>query len=621
MCGIAGAVGSRAAKVGLVSEQLKLLSHRGPDSHGSFDSPCAVIGQTRLRIIDLVTGDPPIATEDQQVGVSLNGEIYNYAELREELQQGGHTLKTQGDTEVIAHLAEACSPVELARRLDGMFAFAVWDRRKERLVLGRDRLGKKPLYYWCGEGQLVFGSEIKAVLAHPMVPREMDPAAIPSYLGFGYVPTPNTFFAGIKSLPPGHVLVYEPGGEPTIDRYWEMPLAGLEGSAAPTFTEAASRCRTLLERAVRKRLVSDVPLGAYLSGGVDSTAVVGLMAGAAPDRVRTFTIGFDDHDGFDERPFADIAAKRFGTDHTEFVVHPNALELLDELVWHHDQPFGDSSAIPTYALAQLTRKHVTVALCGDGGDELFAGYERFAAALAISRYRRVPLPLRRAGEGLLRAAPGRLAQGPVGKLRRFSERGDMPPHQALRSWVSYVSDDWRTRMVGDGASQGLLQYEQTWQASAGNPLLTRLLAINIDGYLLDDLLPKVDRMSMAHGLEVRSPFLDPELLEFAINLPARHQVRGLSIKRVLKHAVRDLLPDELLNRAKHGFGIPLDRWFRGDLRAYLEGMLGPEARLRAHIDGATVDAMVNEHMTAHANHGHSLWTLLTLEVFLRRQAW
>ena len=411
MCGICGLVADERGEVSsTVKEQLKSLHHRGPDAHGSFAAEHAVISQNRLAIIDLETGDPPITNEDGSVAVVLNGEIYNFQALRDQLQQQGHRLRSRGDTEVIAHLAEELPPVELARRLDGMFAFAVWDDRRRRLVIGRDRLGKKPLFYWSSGGRLAFGSEIKALLAEPSVPCRLDEGAIPAYLTFGYVPTPRTFFDGIRSLPPGHVLTFEPGGDPSIERYWEPPLIRPTDSVLDvSLADAAREVRALLREAVRRRLVSDVPVGAFLSGGIDSTTVVGLMAELIDRPVQTFTIGFEDREGFDERPYARQAADRHRTDHHEYVVHPDAVDLVERLVWHHDQPFGDSSAVPTFLLSEVTRRNVTVALSGDGGDELFAGYERFAGGIAARQYAAMPRPLQRVVGSAIGLLPDRVA--------------------------------------------------------------------------------------------------------------------------------------------------------------------------------------------------------------------
>ncbi|MDQ3980549.1 MAG: asparagine synthase (glutamine-hydrolyzing) [Actinomycetota bacterium] len=623
MCGIAGTLSSDLAPRRVLNEQLALLEHRGPDSRGVYEQPGVLIGQTRLAVIDLVTGDPPITNEDGSVGAVLNGEVYNFRQLRDELTEAGHAFRTQGDTEVLAHLGEDADAVHLASRLDGMFAFAIWDQRRRRLILGRDRLGKKPLYYWCDGHSFVFGSEIKAVLAHPAVPRRLAPEAVPAYFTFGYVPTPRTFYEGICSVPPGHVLTVEPGRDPLLQPYWEPRLPGAT-EVLPvdlTFGDAAIEVRRLLTAAVEKRLISDVPLGAFLSGGVDSSTIVSLMAGLT-DHVSTFTIGFEDDEGFDERPYARLVAQRWGTEHVEFVVRPDAADLLERLVWHHDQPFGDSSALPTFLLSELTRKHVTVALSGDGGDELFGGYERFAAALIRHRLRWVPGPVATVlHKGVSLPPVQRLGPKARGLRRLLSQ-----PHQsvptAFLSWISYVPIEWRDALLPGCSDWAVRGYEEIWNASDGAGVSDRLLDLNLRTYLLDDLLPKVDRMAMAHALEVRSPFLDKDLVEFALRLPASFRLRGLSLKRVLKAAVGDLLPHEVLHRRKHGFGIPLDRWLRTDLEPFLDAMLcAPSTRLRRYVVPEELDRLIGEHRHGIANHGHSLWTLLTLEVFLRREDW
>jgi asparagine synthase (glutamine-hydrolysing) len=626
MCGICGLVSDEPGDVRpTIEAQLDSLHHRGPDARGSFTAARAVISQNRLAIIDLETGDPPIRNEDESVAVVLNGEIYNFQTLQEELQRDGHRLRSRGDTEVIAHLAENLEPVELARRLHGMFAFAAWDERRGRLVLARDRLGKKPLFYWSGGERFVFGSEIKALLADPSVPRRLDASAIPAYLTFGYVPTPRTFFDGIRSLPPGHVLILEPGGEPHLERYWDPPLRDVNGERPldVSLSEAAAEVRARLEDAVRRRLISDVPLGAFLSGGIDSSTVVGLMAGLIDRPVETFTIGFEDRDGYDERPYARLAAERHRTQHHEYVVHPDAVDLVERLVWHHDQPFGDSSAIPTFLLSEVTRRSVTVALSGDGGDELFAGYERFAAGLAARRYATLPGLVQRAASGALELLPAGALRGRAGSVQRFARVAERGLPDAYRSWISFIQDADRDSLLdGRRDDWALDDYRELWEGSRGAHTLDRLLDLNLRTYLLDDLLVKADRMSMANGLEVRSPFLDPELLAFTARLPPSCKARGLSLKRVLKAAVSDLVPSEILNRPKKGFGVPLDRWFREDLRSYVAGTLGaPDARVKAHLEADAVDRLLAEHASRTRNHGHALWTLLTLEVFLRREGW
>ncbi len=626
MCGIAGFVSTRPdLALDTVDLQLRHLRHRGPDSSGSFARGRGVVGQTRLAVIDLLTGDPPISDEAGAIGVALNGEIYNFAALRDELAAAGHQFKTTGDTEVIAHLAEHLEPAALASRLQGMFAFAVWDSGAERLVLGRDRLGKKPLYYWSGAGTVVFGSEIKALLVHPLVPRRLNAGIIPTYLAFGYAPTPETFFEGIRSVPPGCVLVVEGDGSHRIERYWELGVPGLDGVEPLDLSmeDASREVRRLLTAAVGRRLVADVPLGAFLSGGTDSSAVVGIMAGLSDRPMRTFTIGFEDDAGFDEREYARMVAERFSTEHVEFVVRPDAVDLVERLVDHHDQPFGDSSAVPTYLLSELTRRHVTVALCGDGGDEVFAGYERFAAVQAVRHYDRLPAPARRLAErGAERLPPG-LARGRGKSVRRFLALSGMTPPEALLAAIAYVPRDARVGLVGeDRADDALGPYLEAWARSDGARPLDRLSRLNIDTYLLDDLLPKVDRMSMAHGLEVRAPLLDPEVVEFGLRLPPALRARGMSLKRVLKASVADLLPPTILSRRKRGFGVPLDRWFRTDLRAYAESLLCSESsRLRHHLRPEGVDGLVARHMGGRVDAGNALWTLLTLEVFLRREDW
>jgi asparagine synthase (glutamine-hydrolysing) len=626
MCGICGHLGGEGTESRrILEQQLARLQHRGPDARGYFASPSGAIAQNRLAIIDLVTGDPPITNEDDSIAVVLNGEIYNFRALRSELKSQGHRFKSRGDTEVLAHLAEDLPPVDLARRLNGMFAFAIWDERRERLLLGRDRLGKKPLYYWSSRGRLIFASEIKGLFADPAVPHRLDPGAIPAYLTFGYVPSPRTFFEGVRSLPPGHVLTFRPDREPMVERYWDAPVSGRDGAPELDLAlgDAAREVRFLLEAAVRRRLISDVPLGAFLSGGIDSTTVVGIMAQQLDRPVQTFTIGFDDRDGYDERPFARLAATRHATDHHEFVVNPDAVDLVERLVWHHDQPFGDSSAIPTFLLSEVTRRHVTVALSGDGGDELFAGYERFTAGLAARRYAALPGVVQQALKDAVDMVPSRSLRGRAGGLQRFTRTASLGLPDAYRSWISYVPDAERDALLDGGVDDWALEdYRAIWRGSEGARTLDRLLDLNLRTYLPDDLLVKADRMSMAHGLEVRSPFLDAELLGYTARLPPRLKARGLTLKRVLRAAVADLLPPEIMRRAKRGFGVPLDRWFREDLRPYLDSTLGAsDARVKRHLVPEALERILAEHDAGVRNHGHALWTLLTLEVFLRREQW
>ncbi|MEY2567267.1 MAG: hypothetical protein QOE35_1796 [Actinomycetota bacterium] len=575
------------------------------------------IGQARLAVIDLLTGDPPIANGDRSVGATLNGEIYNFQSLRAELAAGGHDLKTQGDTEVLVHLAEDLEPVEMARRLDGMFAFAVLDGRRDRLVLGRDPVGKKPLYYFYDGRVFVFGSEIKAVIGHPQVPRRLNERALPAYLTFGYVPTPETFYDGVRSVPPGHVLWIERGAAPVIEPFWEPQVPGMGDTTRLDLSldAAAAGIRERLARAVEKRLVADVPLGAFLSGGIDSSTVVALMAQMMDEPVRTFTIGFD-QPGADERDYARLVAKRYKTDHTEFVVQPHGTgELIEQLVWHYDQPFGDSSALPTFILSELTRAEVTVALCGDGGDELFAGYKRFVTGQRRSLAARTPRPLRQATRRALAAMPTGRTRAAAGRLANVELSGT----EAQLSWVARIPGPWRDRLLPDADRWAIDDYERLWAESDGGSYLDRMLLLNLQTYLLDDLLPKIDRMSMAHALELRSPFLDRELVEFALRLPDRTRVSGATTKRALRAAMAADLPAEIMSRGKRGFQLPLNDWFRNELADYARSMLcDPRARVRQVLAPEALDDLVAGHLGG-GSYGRPLWTLITLEVFLRTQ--
>lgn len=623
MCGIAGFVRRTGrAEPEIVAIQLRTVDHRGPDSWGVHARGRGAIGQTRLAIIDLATGDPPIETADGVIGVALNGEIYNYRTLREQLEERSHRFRSAGDTEVIAHLAEELDPVALASHLEGMFAFAVWDSSRERLALGRDRFGKKPLYWWRDSEQVVFGSEIKTLLAHPAVTASLDPRAIPAFLHLGYVPSPRTFYEGIQSVPPGHVLVVDGDLGVSIERYWRLETPGIDGVARLDIDldGAATLVRSALSTAVVDRMVADVPLGAFLSGGVDSSLIVALMARATEVPVRTFTIGFDDRDGYDERPYAALVAKALGTEHVDFVVRPAAVDLVERLVWHHDQAFGDSSAVNMYLLAELTAREVTVALAGDGGDELFGGYERFSAALGVAA----------AGPALLRPLAGALGalSRPLARARRMSKgarflaaAGQGLPG-ALREWSAYIPWPTVCALTRDGSDWAIEDYEQRWLATEGGSPLDRILLLNAETYLLDDLLPKVDRMAMAHALEVRTPFLDHRLAELAFRLPPALRATPRARKRVLRRAAAGLVPDEVIARPKKGFGVPLDRWFRDDLATFVADRLGSrEARVRTHLDGGTLDLLLAEHGRGTREHGGALWSLLTLEVFLRERGW
>jgi asparagine synthase (glutamine-hydrolysing) len=623
MCGLAGILTFDGAPVDavLLRRMGASLCHRGPDAEGISEdharAPAVGLVHRRLSIIDLSSAaNQPLGGEDGRVQVMLNGEIYNFQELRAVLESS-HTFRTHGDTEVIAHGYEDREE-GIVPLLDGMFALAIWDARRRRLVLARDPFGKKPLYYWSDARRLVFGSEIKALLAAG-VPAEMADAHLGEYLAFGYVPTPDTFFQGIRKLPPASLLVADASGVHPPRTYWDLTFPRAGAAAEVRLEDAADRVRALLSAAVRKRLVADVPLGVLLSGGVDSSAVAALMAQLVPGRVKTFAVGFDGDAYYDERPHAARVARHIGTEHHESVVAPRAAELIETLLHHHDEPFGDSSALPTYLVAREARREVTVALNGDGGDEVFAGYDKFWAALLADR---IPGPLRTILRTAARTLPeGSAHHGTLKRLRRFADKGTRPEVERIAGWSTFFDLPEITALTAGRRNGDVLSsYRDVLGSCQGRSLLSRLLYLNARTYLLDDLLPKMDRMSMAHGLETRSPFLDRPLAEYVATLPDDFKRSGGKGKVVLKKAVADLLPPAILKRKKHGFGVPLGSWFRGELRPLVEDTLLDRPRLGGRLDTGVIRRLFDEHVQGRGDRGHQLWTLLTLELWMRKHA-
>ena len=631
MCGICGVVefDGRPVPLDLVARMMTSLAHRGPDGQGTFfhaepgEAPSVALGHLRLAIVDLTpSASQPMTNEDGTLWITFNGEIYNFRTLRTELAARGHPFRSNSDTEVILHLYEEMGD-RCVERLEGMFSFALWDGRRRRLVLARDRVGKKPLYVYRDRHRLVFASEIKALLCHPDVPDDVDEAAIPLYLSYGYVVPPATFYRSIESVLPGHVMVVAPTGEASSRPYWDLRFPEARAAAPIGEAEAAQRVRELVTVAVEKRLVADVPLGAFLSGGLDSTIIVGLMSQLRDEPVRTFSIGFSGDPAFDETRYARIAAERFGTRHTEFVVEPTAVDLIETLTHHHDGPFGDSSAIPTFLLSRLTREHVTVALSGDGGDELFAGYLRFYAAL-VGEW--MPSALTRLGGWALGSIPESLHHH--SKLRmaqRFFGAAGESLYERFARWTAFFSEDLDAVLDPDlrrrlPAMDRLAHFRPHLDRIGGYSTLARLLYLNTKTYLPDDLLVKTDRCSMANSLEVRSPFLDHALMEYVALLPDRFKLRRGTTKYVLKRAFRDLVPPEIAARGKRGFGVPLGAWFRGELAEYLGDMLESGARCHQWLDGSYVARLLAEHRRGQRDHGQRLWTILTLEAWLRQSA-
>jgi asparagine synthase (glutamine-hydrolysing) len=593
------------------------LEHRGPDSRGvHVDGPVG-LGIQRLRVIDLATGDQPVYNEDRSVAVVLNGEIYNYRELRERLAANGHRFATAGDTEVIAHLYEEEGP-DCVRSLEGMFGLAIWDARREELLVARDRMGKKPLFYADRGGTISFASELWALLADGEIPREVDPAALDRFLAYTYVPSPFSAFRAVRKLPPASLLRWR-GGETRIERYWKLDYA-------PTLevhseAEAGELVRDALRAAVGRRMVADVPLGAFLSGGVDSTAVVAAMAEQSVEPVKTFSIGFE-NERFDELPHARAVAERFGTDHHELVVRPDAVELLPKLIRHYGEPFADHSAIPSFYLAEMARRHVTVALTGDGGDEAFGGYGRYANSASLQRLDSVPAGLRRA----LAAAVGRVRpDGDLNsrrnRLRRAAALLPVEPREryfrAMTRFGPALADtvytpEFRASLGGSPAET----IGEPWVASTAENLVDRMLDVDQQTYLPGDLLTKMDIATMAYGLEARSPLLDRELLELAAALPARFKVRGREKKIALRASLRGVVPDELIDRTKQGFQVPMAEWFRTDLRELSrETLLSGDARSRDYLRQDVVAGMLERHLAREEDNSSLLWSFLTLELW------
>jgi asparagine synthase (glutamine-hydrolysing) len=609
------------------------MTHRGPDDDGYYTTDGTKelggqsgrtarvgLGMRRLSIIDLTTGKQPIHNEDKTVWLVLNGEIYNYPELRADLESRGHRFYTNSDTEAIVHAYEEHG-IDVPEYLRGMFAFALWDVTRERLLLARDRVGKKPLLYSRIGSKLIFASEFKALLAHPAVSRQVNTESLSDYLSFMYVPAPQTAFRNIYKLEPGHTLIWQ-NGEIETRRYWSLDFKEKTKLAEQ---EAGERAIELLRDAVRVRLMSDVPLGAFLSGGIDSSAVVALMSELSGERVKTFSIGFDEKD-FSEISHARRVAERFGTEHHEFVVRPNAIEVLPTLVSHYGEPYADSSAIPTYYLAKMTREHVTVALNGDGGDECFAGYERYAAMRLGERYHKLPRVLR---ERILKPAIGAIPAAGVtrsrlGKARRFLDVVGLSSGERYLRWTSVFSDEMKAELCtrqfnAETAQAKAMRLVQPWFSGNGEiEIVDRALMADTFNYLTNDLLVKVDIATMAVSLEARSPFLDHKVMEFAASLPARFKLRGLATKYLLKNALRGLVPQENLSRSKMGFGVPIGHWFRGELKSLLKDAILSERSLgRGYFKPAAVKQLLDDHIARRRDYSHQLWTLLMLELWHR----
>ena len=623
MCGIVGIVNHRGESVDelLLSRMCEAIKHRGPDEDGFYVKDSVGLGMRRLSIIDLASGQQPIPNHDRSAWIVFNGEIYNYLQLRADLEKLGYHFRTNSDTEAIVHAYDRYGD-DCPKYLRGMFAFAIWDERRKELFLARDRVGKKPLLYSQSCDQFLFASEFSALLLHPQVSRNIDARALDYYLSFMCVPAPLTAYKSIRKLEPGHTLRLR-NGQVEIKRYWQPDFSH---KVKISEEEAGEQAVALLRDAVKVRLMSEVPLGAFLSGGIDSSAVVALMSEESSEPVKTFSIGFEEQD-FSELHHARRVAEHVGADHHEFIVKPDALEVLPILVEHYGEPYADSSAIPTYYVARETRKHVTVALNGDGGDESFAGYERYAAMRLAERYSHVPEVLR---ESIINRAVELLPSSEAKRSRvrdakRFLQAASLPRVERYLKWVSVFdpatkqdlySSDFRNETKDVHAIETL----RPWFANAnGAGIVDAALLTDIMTYLPNDLLVKVDIATMAVSLEARSPFLDHHVIEFAARLPEKLKLRGLTTKYLLKRVLRKLLPVENLERRKMGFGVPIGHWFRGELQPFLrETLLSEKSLQRGLFQQERVTNLVELHTRGERDYAPQLWTLLMLELWFQR---
>ena len=603
----------------LLHSMCERMVHRGPDSEGSYVTSGVALGMRRLAIIDLVTGEQPVFNEDKSVAAVLNGEIYNYRELRADLENRGHTFHSASDTEVLPHLYEEYGD-EMVRELNGMFSFALWDKRRRRLLIARDRFGEKPLYWGVFDNTLLFASEPKVLLAHPAVKPSLNLQALRQYLSFDYVPAPLSIYEGINKLPAAHKLVVEDGRVYT-ERYWCLSYKTAE--PVPSEDEAAEHLRELMADAVRMRLVSDVPLGVLLSGGVDSSTVAALAVQASHEAVKTFSISFAEA-SFDESAYARGVAKFLGTDHHEERLSANlAANLVSEIGAWMDEPLSDPSLVPTYLLSRFTRKHVTVALGGDGGDELFAGYPMYAGLRWAEIYKRVPSSLR-AGiiEPLIRLLPVKTKNLSFDyKALRFVTGANYDPVARHHVWFGSFTPEEQTELLtadtlAASDSDIYAQARQFADECDSADLVTRMQSVDTRLYLAEDILTKVDRASMAVSLEVRAPFLDPRVAEYVASLPCTYKLRGQKTKYILKKAVKEMLPPFVTKRGKKGFGVPVAEWLKVKLRPLARDLLSPERVRRAGVFNPNyVARLQDEHERGIANHRKLLWTLLMFELW------
>jgi asparagine synthase (glutamine-hydrolysing) len=618
MCGICGIVSSEGRPdLGAVRRMNGTIVHRGPDDEGLFDSGPVALAARRLSIIDLDHGHQPIASEDGSVVVVQNGEIYNHRELRGDLEGRGHRFATGCDTEVLVHLYEEHGDA-FVERLRGMFAIALWDDRRGRLLLARDRFGIKPLYYRHLGGELSFASELKAMLEQPGFSRAIDPEALAAYLAFNSIPAPLTIFAEARKLPQGHLLTWE-GGRVEQVRYARPgppPATELRSGSAE---QLAAELREVLSDSIRAHLVADVPVGVLLSGGVDSGGITALASAHAAEPLKTFSIGFEEA-GFDELERARLVSRQYGTDHHELILRPDAVELFPKLVEAFDEPFGDSSALPTYLVSELAAGEVKVALSGEGGDELFGGYYTYVADLLATRIGRLAALAAPLAE---RLPSGERRVGFDYKAKRFARGAHLPPLEAHHAWKEIFSPATRAALLGarNPAWDPVDLYRERYAETAGAEPLARLQDVDLGIYMVDDLLVKTDRASMAHSLETRVPFLDQKVAEFAFSLPRPLRVRGFAKKRLLRQALAPLLPKEVVGGRKQGFSVPVAAWLRGPLQPYAREVLSAaNLERQGCLDPATVRGVLDAHTSGREDLSRQIWGLMAFTLWFDRYA-
>lgn len=622
MCGIAGCAAldpRRSVAADVVAAMLGRLAHRGPDDEGIHCEPGIALGHRRLSVIDLEGGHQPLHGASTSTVIVANGEIYNYRELAAELRAEGHTFATASDTEVAAHAYDRWG-LDGLDRLDGMFALALWDGARRRLILARDRMGEKPLYHTVADGLLIFASEMSAILAHPAVERRIDPHAFSAYLTLEYVPAPLSMVAGVSKLEPGHALVLEDGRVTTCE-WWR--LAPRVETPVPEYPDAVSRLRDVLQRAVRSRLVADVPLGVFLSGGLDSSTIAALAA--REGAVETFSIGFAER-SFDESSYArEVAAHIGSTHHERIVTSAEMTDLIPDIGTLLDEPIGDASIIPTAVLSRFARERVTVALGGDGGDELFAGYPMHQAHRVATLWRPLPAPVHGLASRVARMLPVTHRNFDLRfRALSFLRGAAAPPPENHALWMASFTPAEKQTLLAPalretGEDPALQAFDRAWERSEGAPPLARAAHLDALTYLPNDILTKVDRASMAVALEVRAPFLAREVVDFAFGLPDEYRMRGLTGKRLLRDAVRDLVPASILERPKKGFGMPVAAWLSGPLRDLMRDTLSPDAlKGPGLLDPGTVTGMMDEHERGVTDHRKPLWTLLAFELWRRR---